>query len=400
MGVAYQFNQKTVVRSSFGVFFDTFGTNYAQTQQGNRGNWPFAFPQTVTGLNATTPNAFFPNPFPGPASGSSTPLGCQQCLNVYPDSSRTPYVLEWTLSLQRQLTSSLMAEGVYFGSHGVKMSGQLLDNTAAYPGPGPIPNRTQNPQFPAYISNGYNEFHSYYEGLSLKLDKQFSKGLLIQGNFSWSKTMNQSDSLASGGGAVNAPWSNPTRYNLAQFRARAGYDIPKRLAISGIYELPVKTSSRIANALVANWSMSAIASFDSGLPYTVFLASDNENIGPVPGRYTEFPNLVGDPSAISNKSVFRWFNTAAFALPAAYTKGNAGRNILRADPLANLDFSAFKRWPFLDKRYLEFRGEFFDFPNHTTFTTPNGLLGTPQYGTVTATRNSGRQVQLALKLHF
>ena len=399
-GVAYTFNDKTVVRSSFGVFYDTFGVNYAQTQQGNRGNWPFSSPQTVTGLNPTTPNAFFPNPFPGPAVGSPVPLGCQQCLNVYRDTSRTPYVLQWTLSIQRQLTPSLMAEGVYFGSHGVKVSGQLLDNTAAFPGPGPIPGRTKNPQFPAYISNGFNGFHSYYEGMSVKLDKRFSHGFLVQGNFTWSKTMNQNDSLASGGGAVGQPWSNPTRYNLAQWRALAGYDIPMRFVVSGIYDLPFRTSSKLANGFVANWSISAIASFDSGLPYTAFLASDNENIGPVPGRYTEFPNLVGDPKAVSGRNVFRWFNTAAFALPAAFTRGNAGRNILRADSFANLDFSAFKRWMLWESRYLEFRGEFFNLPNHTTFSTANALLGTPQYGTVTGTRNSGRQVQLALKLHF
>ena len=73
---------------------------------------------------------------------------------------------------------------------------------------------------------------------------------------------------------------------------------------------------------------------------------------------------------------------------------------MRADSFANLDFSVYKRWPFLESRYLEFRSEFFNLPNHTTFTTPNSLFGTPQYGTVTGVRNSGRQVQMALKVHF
>src|SRR5204863_9238047 len=144
-----------------------------------------------------------------------------------------------------------------------------------------------------------------------------------------------------------------------------------------IYDVPGKTPYRIANAIVANWSVSAIAAFDSGLPYTVFLASDNENIGPVPGRYTEFPNLVGDPNATTSKNVFGWFNTRAFALPPAFTRGNAGRNILRADSLASLDFSAYKRGLFLETRYFALRGAFFNLPNHTKFTTPNPLLGPP-----------------------
>lgn len=401
IGLAYQASQKTVIRSSFGVFFDTFGVNYAQTQQGNRGAYPFTFPQSATGLNATTPHAFFPNPFPGPPIGASTSNTCgSQCLNVFHDTTRVPYVFQWTFSVQRQLTPSLMTEAVYFGSHGVKISGQLLDNTAITPGPGPVAARRRNPQFESYISNGYNNFHSYYQGLSLKLDKRFSRGLSVQTNYTWSKTMNQSDSLASGGGAVGQPWSNPTRYNLSQFRARAGYDIPHRLVVSGIYEIPLKTGSRTADAFLANWAFSTIATFDSGLPYTVFLASDNENIGPPGGRYTQFPNLVGDPNAGVQRDVFRWFNTGAFALPAPFTQGNAGRNILRADGFANVDFSAYKRFPFQESKYLELRGEFFNFTNTTTFATPNSLLGTPQYGTVTGTRNSGRQVQLALKLSF
>jgi hypothetical protein len=401
IGLAYQASQKTVIRSSFGVFFDTFGVNYAQTQQGNRGAYPFTFPQAATGLNATTPNAFFPNPFPGPPIGTRTPNNCgSQCLNVFHDTTRVPYVFQWTFSIQRQLTSSLMTEAVYFGSHGVKISGQLLDNTAAAPGPGGISLRRKNPQFESYIGNGFNGYHSYYEGMSVKLDKRFSRGLLVQANYTWSKTMNQSDSLASGGGAVGQPWSNPTRYNLRQFRARAGYDIPHRLVISGIYETPFKTSSRVANAFLANWAFSTIASFDSGLPYTVFLASDNENIGPPGGRYTQFPNLVGDPNGGVQRGVFRWFNTDAFKLPPPYTAGNSGRNTLRADGFANVDFSAYKRFPIYESRYVELRGEFFNSSNTTTFTTPNSLLGTPQFGTVTGTRNSGRQVQLAVRLRF
>ena len=169
------------LRSSFGIFDDIFGVNYAQTQQGNRGNWPFSFPQTVAGLNTTTPNAFFPNPFPGPAAGSATPLGCLQCLNVFHDSSRTPYVMEWTFSLQRQITPTLVAEAVYFGSRGVRISGQFMDNTAAYPGPGPVAARTAEPTVSVLHHNGYNEFQFVLRWRSFKLDKRLSKGLLDSG---------------------------------------------------------------------------------------------------------------------------------------------------------------------------------------------------------------------------
>ncbi|MCU1258989.1 MAG: Cna domain protein [Bryobacterales bacterium] len=82
LGIAWQLTPRTVVRSSFGIFYNSFGSNYIQASQSARGNWPFAFPQAVSNLNATTVNAVFPNPFPGNPTGSAVPLICAQCLNV------------------------------------------------------------------------------------------------------------------------------------------------------------------------------------------------------------------------------------------------------------------------------------------------------------------------------
>ena len=148
VGIAYQFNKTSVVRASYGIFFDTFGINYAQTQQGNRGNWPFAFPQTVSGLNQTVPTAFLTNPFPEQAAGSRTPLGCQQCLNAWHDTSRTPYVQQWTLSLQKQITPSLKAEAIYFGSHGVKVELTVDRQHCAGPWFGANRGASKEPGFP------------------------------------------------------------------------------------------------------------------------------------------------------------------------------------------------------------------------------------------------------------
>jgi len=399
VGLAYELTPKTVVRASYGIFFDTFGNNYGQTQQGNRGNWPFAFPQSAPGLNRTVPTAFLENPFPGPAQGSSTPLGCQQCLNVWKDTSRTPYVQQWTLSIQRQLTPTWMVEGVYFGSHGLKLSGQIIDNTAVTPGPGSFKDRQLRPEFPPYVLNGMNIFPSYYNALSLKIEKRFSTGLTFLGSYTWSKNLNVLDSFVNGG-LGGQPFANPTRFNARANKGPAGYDVPHRVAISYVYELPVKPKSKVANAIVGNWALAGVVTFDNGLPFYPLLTTDNENIGTVGGRNTQTPNLVGDPEAISQKTPQQWFNTAAFAVPPAFTIGNAGRNILRADGFENVDFSLFKRWPFQESRHVELRAEFFNFFNHTNFGYPGALLGTPQFGQVSSTRNPGRQAQIGLKIRF
>lgn len=398
VGIAYEINPKTVIRTSYGIFYDTFGVNYAQTQQGNRGNWPFAFPQTVSGLNSGIPNAFLTNPFPQQAEGSKTPLGCQQCLNAWHDTSRTPYVQQWSFSLQRQVTPSLKAEAIYFGSHGVKISSQLIDNTALTPGPGLIASRQALPNFPAYVLNGYNTYHSNYNGLSLILQRRFAAGLSFSVNYTWSKTINFVDELSDniqGSGAL------PARINVAQWRGVSGWDVPHRFVLNYVWELPWRTRNAWANLAVAGWSFSGVLTFDNGLPYSARVNADVANIGAVPGRLSQFPNLVGDPNAISTRTPERWFNTDAFRVPAAYTFGNAGRNILRSDGLANWDFSVYKRFTVREETQFELRGEFYDFLNQTTFGYPGFVVDVPaQFGRVSSTRQSGRSVQLGLKLHF
>ena len=396
LGIAYQINPKTVVRAGYGVFFDTFGINYAQTQQGNRGNWPFAFPQSISNLNAATPTAFLQNPFPTQAQGSRTPLGCQQCLNGWNATSRTPYVHEWTLSLQRQLTSSIKLEATYFGSSGVKIAAQLIDNVAPLPGPGDPANRRPIRQFPAYVSNGYNSYRAYYDGLSISLDKQFAKGLLFSVNYTWSKAINYVDELSeqvSGGGAL------PTRANVGQYRGLAGWDVPHRLVASYYWNVPGKTASKVADAFIAGWALSGIFSIDAGLPYSARVNADIANVGAVPGRISQFANLVGDPKAIGQRTPQQWFNTSAFQAAPQFTIGTSSRNPVRRPAYRNLDVALSKRTALGERITLEFRAETFNLTNTPPVGEPNTVLGNPSFGSITSAGDP-RVAQFALKVHF
>ena len=396
MGLAYQLTPRTIVRSSFGVFYNSFGSNYMQASQSERGNWPFAFPQGVSSLNAVLPTAIFPNPFPGNPQGSPVPTTCAQCLNVDRSSSRTPYVSEWSFTLQRQLGAGLAVEAAYFGSKATKLTAQIIDNTAVVPGPGPISNRQLYPQFSPYVLNGFNEFPAWYDGGSLRIEKRFSRGLSFLVSYTYSKNLDYVDNLSSGN-VGGQPTSNPTRFQAA--KAPAGFDLRHVLVASNTWMVPGKTGNHFVDAVVSGWSISNIFTFHSGLPFSAFLGSDNENIGSIGGRSVEFPNLVGDP-AIANPSPLAWFNTKAFAIPALYTIGNAGRNILRSDTLVNDDLSLSKSWPFGERRSIELRGEFFNLFNHANFGFPGSIVGTSQFGTISSTLNPGRQVQLAAKIHF
>jgi hypothetical protein len=247
------------------------------------------------------------------------------------------------------------------------------------------------------VNNGYNGFSSYYEGLSLVLEKRFSRGLLLSANYTWSKAQDYVDELSDN---IQLFGSSPTRINAKNWKGPAGFDVPQRFVASYVYEIPGKTGSRLANAIVSNWSLSGIVSVDNGVPYSARLSADAANIGTVPGRYEEFPNLVGNPYTIPNRQPQQWFNTAAFQVPSLGTFGGAGRNILRTDGIKSWNASVQKQWPLAEKRWIELRGEFFNILNRTSFGYPGFIADSPQFGKQSTTFVSGRQVQIAVKIHF
>ena len=143
-------------------------------------------------------------------------------------------------------------------------------------------------------------------------------------------------------------------------------------------------------------SILGFGTFQSGAPFTVNLPSDNANIGTGPAQR---PDVLRNPN-IENQTPEHWFDTTAFATPRAFTFGNAGRNIVFGDGLANIDLSAVRQFKIRDRFTLQARAEFFNAFNHTNFAdAPGRIAFTPSFGRYFAAENP-RQVQLALKLLF
>jgi hypothetical protein len=128
------------------------------------------------------------------------------------------------------------------------------------------------------------------------------------------------------------------------------------------------------------------------------------------------PDVVGNPANTTNpvrpdrlrdgnlssseRNVDRWFDPAAFALPAPFTYGNSGRNVLRAPGLVNLDFLVGRNFRLTETLHLELRAEFFNLTNTAHFGRPNATVGSPQFGRITATAAPNRQVQVGVRLAF
>ena len=96
----------------------------------------------------------------------------------------------------------------------------------------------------------------------------------------------------------------------------------------------------------------------------------------------------------------RWFNTAAFATPAAFTFGNVGRNTVYGPGMQSMDLALVRTFVVTERLRFEMRGEAFNALNHSNYGTPNRFVNTAQFGTITEAATPGRQLQLAARLSF
>jgi hypothetical protein len=185
--------------------------------------------------------------------------------------------------------------------------------------------------------------------------------------------------------------------------------------ISGTYNLPfghgktfMSSAPRIVDELLGEWILSGVATMKSGLPYTPTISLDRANTG----ASSEHAQVVGTPFTTNNVSC--WFYTSAnpscvsqypsvsnaFGLPALYTYGDAGRNILTAERLMQLDVSLLKDFPVHESLHVQFRAEFFNIFNHPVFAAPVSNVDISSGGQVSSTLNSDRILEFALKIIF
>jgi hypothetical protein len=249
--------------------------------------------------------------------------------------------------------------------------------------------------------------NSNYHGLNLRVEKRYSNGLQFQANYTFSKFI---DDVGSRNELAGYPGANAfaNYFNRQADRGLSGNDIRHRFIWSSIYELPVGRGRRLSpksgvlNAVAGGWSLALIAELRTGSPLSVIELTNNTNSFSDGVR----PNVVGDPNLSGDRSrgqkVAQWFNTGAFAAPAAYTFGNAGRTVGEGPGAINLDTSILKDFPVTEHSRLQFRVEALNFINNPNFANPDTRRGSPTFGKITslASGNQARIIQLGLHLKF
>ncbi|MGH7867361.1 MAG: TonB-dependent receptor, partial [Candidatus Dormibacteraceae bacterium] len=302
---------------------------------------------------------------------------------------------QWNLGFQRQLGTASVLSMNYVGSHDSRLPLFLSQNVALTPGPG---DPQQRAPFPYMVAQSYTRSwgRSDYNALQVSMNGEASRGLTYRFSYTWSKAMDIGCDGYYSSCSVQDPnhWTNN--------KSVAGFDIPNIFSASWVYQLPVGKGMKwslqngVANAIIGGWQLNGILFLSSGQPYTLGTSGDIANIG---ATGAERPNLVGNPN-LSTPSPSEWFNTQAFTNPAPFTFGNVGRNTLRSDWNRNLDFSIFREFPLTETKRVEFRFEAFNVTNVPVFGIPDGTVSDPNFGAVSNTANTERQLQFALKFYF
>lgn len=403
VGAAYKLRKGTVLRGGWGVFYGTQG-NGGAVMRGFR-QAPFGPVQTVDinqfvanprrvqqGFDPLLPidvNAFINSPN-GNLIGTSFDFG----------PSRT---YQYNFQIQQELPGNMVWKVGYVGNKNRSLD-YTYDANFPDPGPGSVASRrplrtiAPNVQGATYaISDGYADYHA----LQTTVERRFSNGMSFLSAYTWSHSIDNVPNAF--GGAANGPIPQDIRYRDVD-RGSSGFDIRHRFTHSMNYDLPwgkgkaMNIENRALDAIAGGWQTNVIFTWQTGLPFTPTISGNPSNAG------TSRPNLNRTPAFTSGTRAL-WFDTtlgpdATWGTPAAFTYGNAGRNILYGPGRVNWDWSLFKNFNFSEKYKLQFRSEFFNLFNTPQFGLPNATIGTPAAGSITSLSGNNRQVQLALRFSF
>lgn len=399
-----------VVHAAFGIFYTPVDMN---TWCNQRHNVPYVFPETQQSDNFVPSAGVLASNFNfAPAVLGKTTVS----FAGFEANAPAQYIEQWSTSLEKSLGSQTTLEFGYLGSHGVHLQRSRLINNAP-PGPGAIgPRRpfktlsflpgtvlpdnitVAGTTFPVSgINLLENSAQSWYNAGYVNVRRRFSRGWTFLANYTFAKNLSDAPDFRSPMFESAAPQNNS---NLA-FEKGLACDIRHRFALSAVYNLPSWKGSGFAKTLTKDWSISTIYQAQSGFPFTISVFGDTANAGTLLGENPIRANYTGQPVFTEGtRTADRWFNTAAFSTPAAFTFGNVGRNTVYGPGLQTLDFALQRAFAITEKVKFQVRAEAFNALNHTNLGTPNRFVNTPQFGTITEAATPGRQIQLGARLSF
>jgi outer membrane receptor protein involved in Fe transport len=407
-------DHKTSVRAGFGIFHDVFQTyTFSSAYTSNP-------PYLTENQFFFTGDPCFPTPL---VAGCGSPGLLSQTNGTYYGTHTTPYTIEYSLTVQRELPKNTVLSVGYLGSQGVHLLAfhdfnapvPTMNNgvmTFVHPDAAVPGQLDQNPRpAPAFgaLDMTDTSSHSHYNALQVQLEHRLSSNFVFQFSYTYSHCI---DSAYTYGGLgfnnVSSAITNPYAWNNDV--GNCSYDLRHNISGNVVYILPFK-----GNRLKEGWQLTGIQAWHTGIPFSLG-EGDQADLGN--NFDNPRPNVIAGCNPYANQSVHQWYNPACFA-PSAYgTIGNMGRNALYGPGFVNTDFGLLKNTKINERLSVQFRAELFNIFNHPNFSYPTpavfnaGSIFThyqatpnPTAGQITALAVPGiagaaRQTQFSLKFLF
>ena len=408
-------NGSTSIRVAYGLFRSRVGNLSYATSGGANTNAPaFGSPS----FNIQTPGAqfsyvlgssngyYFPPPpgFTFQIGPAGNIVGTRVSVGGMDANPTQPTTEDYTFSIQRRLGGNFIVEADYLGVHSThlytqtdinRFAGNLIANGSL---------TRLNPYFGPVIF-GQTLGSSKANMFSFMVGRRFARGFSAQAIFSKGRA---TDAVSSNDNGV----ANGERIvNIANINGqwgRADYDVRNRLALDGVWEIPVPFREGVLKHILGNWRVSSTAIFQSGLPYSVYTtASYPSGDYNADGYNFDFPNTPAFGNSLSvSRSAFinGLFKVSDFPVPPRGTPGDLGRNTYEGPGLAQVNLNAIKaiKIPWFiggEGATLEFRGEIFNLLNRVNLNAPTTDMSSGLFGKSTSQR-SPRALQLGVRIAF
>jgi len=329
------------------------------------------------------------------------------------------------LNLQDELRPGLLLELGYVGTRGTHlMRDRLLSQALDASTSNPIRDQTDNTLAnipmrvpivgiaPTGLQEVESAGNSWYNGLEVSLTKHFNKELQFLASYTFSKSLDTDGANINGTGAGNT-FTRGDQNSPSQRWGRSSFDRPHRFVFSFVYALPDNYATSFARVALGGWSVSAVATVQSGDALTI-LFTNSKNVYGISQDRAQLTGICTKGQIVTSGRVQsklnNYFDKACFTPPPIIGAdgigtafGDSGTGIVNGPGQTNLDLSVTKsfrlHWP-QDGSSVQLRMEFFNFFNHPQFSDPDNNFSSATFGVISSTSVNPRVGQLALKFSF
>ena len=462
IGVSYQVDPKTVIRSGFGIFFGGLESvgYYPSLSQ----NFPFQYDSNFPSGDCTGPGNC-PTNGQTLETGFSAALGAglanfvnQPGFRSYQTNTQTPYSEQFNLTVQRSLSNSTTATVAYVGALSRHLQVNPDGNIPAFPVPSGVNEQGLRP----YSQFGGSSIvldagTANYNSAQVTVERRLSNGLSFLGAYTWAHALDDATTLLGGTGQSGNGYRNWRIFGFGYDYGSSYIDVRQRFVLNGQYELPFGQGKRylnsggLVNELAGGWATAMVFRVQTGQPVAVY-ANNNPGGTGTGYAYRAFdpfktggaPTSTNQTCATKTRTVGTWFNPCAFVNPPQVVQavidpatgrttntagpgqilsndpnvlsayGAPGRTMVYGPGYNRTDLSAFKNFAVFRETSVQFRTDIFNLwntpaygqPGNTTgggfgqITTERFGSGGAQYSSTAGENPDARVVQFALKYLF